>query len=154
LERTGYTVSSAYSAVKDPSRHQFQYQNYLWRGGDMLGLGVAAFSYFGGVHFQNSVTLGTYTDQLRRGEFPLKRAFRLTEIDQLTREFILQLKWGEVSLTSFKKKVGLDVTRIFAPQLGALAAEGFLSISSSAVKLTRAGLLCVDRLLPCFYQLQ
>jgi oxygen-independent coproporphyrinogen-3 oxidase len=43
LERAGYTVVSAYNAVKEPEQHHFKYQDYLWRGTDMLGLGVAAF---------------------------------------------------------------------------------------------------------------
>ena len=154
LERTGYRIASAYSAVKEPSRHEFQYQNYLWRGGDMLGLGVAAFSYFGGVHFQNSVTLGSYMDRIRQGEFPLKRAYRLADKDQAVREFILQLKWGKVSVAAFQKKFGCDITDTFGPQLHKLEAEGLLNVSSSAVQLTRAGLLCVDRLLPYFYQPQ
>jgi oxygen-independent coproporphyrinogen-3 oxidase len=57
LERAGYTLVSAYNAVKDPQRHRFLYQHYLWHGADMLGLGVASFGYFGGVHYQNAVTL-------------------------------------------------------------------------------------------------
>jgi len=154
LERAGYTVVSAYSAVKDPQRHQFQYQNYLWRGGDMLGLGVAAFSHFGGVHFQNDIALDSYMAQAGAGQLPIKRAFALAKEDQFVREFVLQLKWGEVSSEAFHNKFGVDITKIFAPQLEHFAAEGFLNVSASTVQLTRAGLLCVDRLLPHFYQPQ
>jgi coproporphyrinogen III oxidase-like Fe-S oxidoreductase len=154
LERAGYTVVSAYSAIKNPQRHRFQYQEHLWRSGDMLGLGVAAFSYLGGVHFQNAVTLGSYTEQVRQGRLPLKRAFQLNPQDQLVREFILQLKWGEISVADFKEKFKVDITQVFASQLAPLEAEGFLKVTPSAVQLTRAGLLCVDRLLPRFYQPQ
>ena len=154
LERAGYKIVSAYSAVRDPDRHQFQYQHCLWRGGDMLGLGVAAFSYFGGVHFQNAVTPESYRGQVRRGDLPLQRALRLTQRDQLVREFVLQLKLGEVSVGCFRDKFGEDITHVFAPQLSQLSAEGFLTVSGSAVRLTRAGLLCVDRLLPRFYDPQ
>ena len=38
LADAGYTVVSAYSAVKDPLRHRFLYQQLLWSGQDMLGL--------------------------------------------------------------------------------------------------------------------
>lgn len=37
LERAGYTVVSAYNAVKDPQRHRFLYQDYLWRGATCSG---------------------------------------------------------------------------------------------------------------------
>ena len=39
LENAGYTVVNAYAAVKDPDRYRFHYQDELWRGCDMLGLG-------------------------------------------------------------------------------------------------------------------
>ena len=151
LEYAGYTVVNGYAAVKDPERHRLQYQEYLWRGGDMLGLGVASFSYFRGVHFQNQVTLATYQAQVQQECLPLNRAFRLTHWDRLVREFILQLKFGEVSAEAFRKKFSVDITKIFLEPLQTLAEEGFATYSEAGVRLTREGLLRVDRLLPRFY---
>jgi oxygen-independent coproporphyrinogen-3 oxidase len=151
LERAGYTVVSAYNAVKDPQRHQFLYQDYLWRGADMLGLGVAAFGYFGGVHAQNEVTLEAYENAVERAELPVKRAFSLSPRDQLVREFVLQLKFGEVLLAPFRARFGVDPAVALAGPLRALAAEGWLTVTHEAVRLTQPGLLRVDRLLPCFY---
>ena len=37
LERAGYHVGSAYTAVKDPSRTRFVYRDRLWQGADMGG---------------------------------------------------------------------------------------------------------------------
>ena len=50
LEAEGYRIGSAYTAAKgnDP---RFLYRDGLWRGADMLGLGVASFSHLDGVHF-------------------------------------------------------------------------------------------------------
>ena len=56
LERAGYTVRSAYTAVKDPSRTKFVYTDRLWQGADMVGLGVASFGHVNGVHMQNHDT--------------------------------------------------------------------------------------------------
>ena len=151
LERAGYTVVSAYNAVKDPQRHRFLYQDYLWRGADMLGLGVAAFGYFGGVHAQNENTLEQYEAAVERGDLPVKRACKLSAHDQLVREFVLQLKLGEVPIAPFRKRFGVDIANEFAGPLRALAAEGWLTLSDEAVRMTRHGLLRVDRLLPLFY---
>ena len=151
LERAGYTVVSAYNAVKNPQRHQFRYQEYLWRGADMLGLGVAAFGYFGGVHAQNEITSEQYEAAVARGELPVKRAFQLSAHDQVVREFVLQLKLGEVPLAPFRERFGVDLATQFAAPLRVLAAEGWLTVSPEAVRLTRPGLLRVDRLLPHFY---
>ena len=151
LERAGYTVVSAYTAVKDPRRHRFCYGDYLWRGANMLGLGVAAFGYFGGVHAQNEDTLEKYEDAVERGELPIKRAFNLSADDQAVREFVLQLKFGEVLAAPFRARFGVEVTETFAQPLESLAEEGWLTYSHDAVRLTRAGLLRTDRLLPHFY---
>ena len=44
LEAAGYTLRSAYTAVRDPARHHFIYQDEQYRGADLLGLGASAFS--------------------------------------------------------------------------------------------------------------
>ncbi|MCC6823898.1 MAG: coproporphyrinogen III oxidase family protein [Verrucomicrobia subdivision 3 bacterium] len=154
LERAGYTVVSGYNEVKDPQRHRFLYQDYLWRGTDMLGLGVAAFGYFGGVQAQNEVTLEEYEAAVARGEVPVKRAIKLSARDQLVREFVLQLKLGEVPVAPFRARFGVILTEVFAEPLQALAAEGWLTWTAEAVQLTRPGLLRVDRLLSRFYDPQ
>ena len=53
LERAGYHVGSAYTAVKNPSKTTFVYRDRLWEGADLLGLGVASFGHINGVHVQN-----------------------------------------------------------------------------------------------------
>ena len=154
LERAGYTVASAYHAVKDPQRHRFLYQDYLWRGADLLGLGVAAFGYFSGVHAQNEVTLEAYASAVEQGALPLKRAFHLSVPDRVVREFVLQLKLGEVPVAPFRKRFGVDLASTFAAPLQALTADEWLTVSDEAVRLTRRGLLRVDRLLPRFYDVR
>lgn len=152
LTEAGYTIVNGYSAVKDPKRHNFIYQDHLWRGGDMIGMGVASFSYFAGVHYQNTVTLDSYKSLVRQGQLPFERAFALSEHDKLVREFILQLKCGEVSVERFRNRFSFDLTQLFAHELGELASEGLLTFSESSVHLTRAGLLRVDGLSPRFYE--
>lgn len=151
LERAGYTVVSAYNAVKDLRHHRFLYQDCLWRGADMLGLGVASFGYFGGVHFQNEVTLEKYEAAVERGELPTKRAFKLSPHDQMVREFVLQLKLGAVPVAPFRDRLGVDIAREFAEPLRECVLDGWLTVSDEAVRLTPRGLLRVDRLLPRFY---
>lgn len=151
LDRAGYTVVSAYNAVRDPVRHQFQYQEHLWRGGDMLGIGVASFGYMNGVHYQNHVTLENYGGAIRNGTLPAWRAYPLTDRDRLVRELILQLKLGQVSTAAFQKKFGVNILDAFSEPLAQLQHEGMLATSSDSVHLTPEGVLRVDRLLPRFY---
>src|SRR5713101_5520722 len=75
LERAGYHVGSAYTAVKVPSRTTFVYRDRLWQGADMAGLGVASFGHVNGVHMQNLDTWETYNEAIGRGDIPLARAY-------------------------------------------------------------------------------
>ena len=94
LERAGYHIGSAYTAVKDPARTKFVYRDRLWEGADLLGLGVASFGHINGVHVQNLDTWPKYQEAIEHGEIPLGRAYRPTHEERMIREFVLQLKRG------------------------------------------------------------
>jgi len=152
LESAGYSVRSAYTAVKDPSRTRFIYTDRLWQGADMVGLGVASFGHVNGVHVQNLDTWETYSAAIRRDEIPLNRAYRPTPEERLIREFILQLKLGSIRPAYFRDKYQADVLQRFREPLDSIAADGFLAErSDSRVALTREGLLRVDTLLKRFF---
>src|SRR3954464_9431769 len=92
LEREGYHIGSAYTAVKNPATTKFVYRDRLWEGADLIGLGVASFGHVNGVHMQNLDTWEKYSAAIDRGEIPLGRAYRPTVDERLIREFVLQLK--------------------------------------------------------------
>ena len=152
LERAGYTVGSAYTAVKDPARTRFLYRDRLWEGADMVGLGVASFGHINGVHVQNVDTWETYSAALDRGEIPLGRAYRPTPEERMIREFVLQLKRGSVRPSYFQGKYGVNVRERFHDQLASLDRAGLLApAGDDAVAITRDALLRVDTLLPRFF---
>ncbi|MEY2881171.1 MAG: hypothetical protein RLZZ15_3551 [Verrucomicrobiota bacterium] len=151
LEAVGYTVGSGYTAVLNPARTKFLYRDELWSGADLIGLGVASFSHAAGVHYQNVTEIEPYLAAINAGQRPTKRAFRTNQEERMIREFILQMKLGRVVLGYFKEKFGVDLAQRFAAQLGHLAAEGFLTVDATHVRLSRDGLLCVDTLLHEFF---
>jgi oxygen-independent coproporphyrinogen-3 oxidase len=146
LEKAGYTVASGYTAVKDPARTRFVYRDSLWQGADMLGLGVASFSHVGGTHFQNQHDFEPYLAMLREGRLPIHRAMTPTPDERIIREMALQFKLGHLSRSYFEKKFGIDILERFQEALGKLAAWGVLKIDGDCLRLTRDGLLQVDRL--------
>jgi oxygen-independent coproporphyrinogen-3 oxidase len=152
LERAGYHVGSAYTAVKDPSRTRFIYRDRLWQGADMAGLGVASFGHVNGVHMQNLDTWESYSEAIDRGNLPLGRAYRPTPEERMRRELILQLKLGHVEPPYFARKYGVHILQHFRDQLQTLRADGYLAEASEAVvRLSREGLMRVDALLPRFF---
>jgi oxygen-independent coproporphyrinogen-3 oxidase len=152
LEGAGYTIGSAYTAVKDPGTTKFIYRDRLWQGADLAGLGVASFGHVNGVHLQNLDTWETYAAAIERDTIPLHRAYRPTAEERLIREFILQLKRGYIRPAYFQAHYGVDVRTRFAAPLASLAADGWLAGNTpELVTLTRAGLLQVDVLLRRFF---
>ena len=150
LEAAGYTIASGYSAIKSPD-HLLQYEKHISTGGDLLGLGVSAFSYLGESHFQNDITLESYESELSQEKLPLKRTYKLKESDRFVREFILQLKCGSANTASLQSKFGHSPAQLFQDLLNGLENDGYLVQSDSHINLTRKGLVCVDRLLPRFF---
>jgi oxygen-independent coproporphyrinogen-3 oxidase len=152
LERAGYHVGSAYTAVKDPATATFVYRDRLWEGADLAGLGVASFGHVNGVHMQNLDTWETYSQSIAAGRLPLSRAYAPNTEERFIREFILQLKRGAVRPGYFSAKYGIDPLQRFPQEIASIAHEGFLAErSTDRIALTREGLLRVDTLLHRFF---
>jgi oxygen-independent coproporphyrinogen III oxidase len=152
LGRAGYSVSSAYTMVRDPGHTKFTYRDSLWRGADMFGTGVASFGHVGGVHMQNVDSWDRYVELLNKGELPLGRALPVSTDQLLRRELMLQLKTGRLHPDYFRAKFGREILADFADSFGRLEHDGFVTVAGDDVRLTRAGLLQVDRLLPTFFE--
>ncbi len=150
LEKAGYIVSSAYTAIKNPDT-KFIYRDRLWAGADLLSLGVASFGHIGGTHYQNQHDFDPYVERLRAGEFPVYRALTPTDEERFVREFILQLKLGEVSRAYFQNRFGADPAVQFARPMQILKDWGFLTVDGDKVCVNREGLLQIDRLLHEFF---
>lgn len=152
LERAGYTVGSAYTAVRDPTDTKFRYRDRLWQGADLAGLGVASFGHVNGVHMQNDDAWGPYAAAINGGRLPLSRAYRPTADERLIRELVLQLKLGSIRPDYFHEKYGIDVRARFSAPFASLTRDGYMiEESSDIVRLSREGLLRVDSLLPRFF---
>jgi oxygen-independent coproporphyrinogen-3 oxidase len=149
--KAGYTITSAYTAVRDPSRFSFVYRDSLWEGADLLSCGVASFGHMGGVHYQNQAEIGPYMEALERGELPIFRAYATDAQERFVREFILKLKLGRSQFSYYREKFGIDPRTFFAPQLEGLAQSGFAQLTADEVSLSRDGLLQIDRLLHGFF---
>lgn len=149
--KAGYTVTSAYTVVKDPQRIKFVYRDALWEGADLLSCGVASFGHLGGVHYQNQAEVGPYMQAVDAGQLPIFRAYATSADERFVREFILKLKLGRSEFDYYVRKFGEDPRRHFAKQFAWLQSEGFASVTDRDITLSRDGLLQVDRLLHEFF---
>lgn len=155
LAAAGYSVSSAYTMVKDPSKVNFSYRDNLWSGADLLATGVASFGHVGGVHYQNHPEWQGYCESLLdRRELPLFRGLRLTRHQMLVREMILQLKRGYLNRAYFAEKYGVDIVSQWQGVWDDYVAHEWATLGDQRIELSREGLLRVDGLLPAFFESQ
>ncbi len=152
LEKAGYEIGSAYTAVRSKEKTKFVYRDRLWAGADLVGTGVASFGHIQGTHYQNLHDFEPYLQSIQGGCLPVYRALTPTAEERLIREFVLQLKTGRVSREYFRQKFGADVADQFAGPLRTLRDWGFSETQGDAVLLNRDGLLQVDRLLHEFFK--
>ncbi len=152
LEKAGFERWSAYVMLKKAERPtNFVYADSLWHGADMIGVGVSSFSHLGNVHFQNADRWAEYLEKVDSGGLPISRAFVTSGEERCTRELILQLKTGRVGLGYFAEKFGVDLRETYSGALSTLAGQGMLTVTDSEIRMTDAGVLRVDQLLPEFY---
>ncbi len=152
LIAAGYSVSSAYTVVKDPNKVNFSYRDNLWHGADLLATGIASFGHASGVHYQNVADLERYLSTVESGELPLGRGFVPTDHQHLVREMILLLKRGYLDTAYFQDKFGIDIIEHWKQVWDGYVEDGYAKIADDRITLTRKGLLVVDALLPAFFE--
>ena len=152
LLAAGYQLSSGNELVKSIDTDHFVYRDNLFRGADILAVGVSSFGHFQGVHYQNLDELEPYLSTVHDGKLPINRALRPTERQQLIREWVLQMKEGRVVVADFRRKFGVDPLQEFAEPLANQQRAGYLEVEEEAIVLTRKGLLQVDSLLPEYFE--
>ena len=152
FREAGYTVSSAYTVVKDPNKVNFSYRDNLWQGADLLATGIASFGHASGVHYQNLADLEQYLTTIESGQLPLGRGFVPTDHQRLVREMILLLKRGHLDASYFRNKFGVEIGQLFEEQWKAHVKDGYVTVDGDQIRLTDDGLLVVDGLLPAFFE--
>jgi len=148
----GYSVSSAYTVVKDPQKVNFSYRDNLWQGADLLATGIASFGHASGVHYQNLPELEGYLGAIESGKLPLGRGYVPSEHQKLIREMILLLKRGHLETDYFQHKFGVDVLDRWKDVWDGYVSEDLLTVDGNQVRLTADGLLRADSLLPAFFE--
>lgn len=154
LLASGYQLSSGNELVRNLQTDHFVYRDNLFRGSDLLAVGVSSFGHFQGVHYQNVDKLETYLELVNSGEIPINRAYKPTPHQVLIREWVLQMKEGRIAAQPFRDKFGVDPLVEFATALANQERAGYLEVQDDEVILTRKGLLQVDSLLTEYFEEQ
>jgi len=152
MMEAGYQISSGNELVRNLETDHFVYRDNLFRGSDIMAVGVSSFGHFQGVHYQNLDRIEDYMETVRSGKLPINRALVPTDHQRLIREWVLQMKEGRVPAEPFREKFGVDPLVEFAEPLANQQKAGYLVVEDDTVQLTRKGLLQVDSLLTEYFE--
>ena len=116
---------------------QRNFEGYTTHGGlDLLGLGVSAIGYFGGVYAQNRKEREAWRADVAAGRFPTERGWVLGEDDQLRRRVIMEIFCnGRTELSA------AEAAQLQEPlaRLGPMVTDGMLVVEADAVQVTPLG---------------
>lgn len=152
FEENGYSVSSAYTVVKDPTKVNFSYRDNLWQGADLLATGIASFGHVGGVHYQNLPHMPEYLSTIQNNTLPLGRGYVPSAHQHLVREMILLLKRGYLDRNYFIHKFNVDIVKQWPDVWEKYVTDELAWIEEDQIRLTDTGMLRVDSLLPAFFE--
>ena len=150
LEGAGYTVTSAYTAVRNPQPSA---------SSTAITSGKAP-TWWPWACPPSAISAARTTRTKRTsspmsiacsGELPIHRGLGMTEEEKLIREVILQMKLGHLERAYFREKFAIDILTRFARPLDRLRQSGYVSIDADGVLVARPGLLRVDELLHEFF---
>jgi oxygen-independent coproporphyrinogen-3 oxidase len=115
-----------------------------WQGVDVYAFGASAFGALGNWAFQNAIDLPRYSEVVERGELPVFRGYVYSALELMTRDAILGMKLVRFDRAGFAKRHGFDLVRLCGATLETLEHDGFVTVGSDEVALTRKGILWGD----------
>lgn len=135
------------------AQHFHQYQDHNWRQTDripLLGLGVSAYSYLGGIQYYNINDLMKYIACLNQGMLPVWKGEVLPPDERMRRTAVLGLKMG-INREEFASMYGIDFCEQFPSTTERLMRLGLLEVVPQTVRLTYFGALFADEVCRQYY---
>jgi len=134
-------------AMREGALHR-NFQGYSTRPDcDLVAFGVSAIGKIGPTYVQNVKTLDAYYASLDQRKLPVLRGATLDEDDLLRRDVIQRLMCEfRVDFGAVERRYGISFVDRFAPELadlGRLAADGLVTLSTESVAVTDRGRLLV-----------
>ncbi|MFB2838696.1 oxygen-independent coproporphyrinogen III oxidase [Floridanema evergladense] len=114
---------------------------------DLFGFGATSISMLEDTLAQNQKTLKEYYQAIDAGSLPVSHGFKLSQIDILRRDVIMQIMSNfQLEKSTIEAKYNIDFDSYFASELEALKPlekDGLLEISANRIEVTSMGRLLV-----------
>lgn len=121
---------------------------------DIYAFGASSISQTPDCYMQNEKNLKKYQERIGAGGLAVERGLRLTQEDKLRRDAITKVMCDmQLDMAEFGRVWQLDFASHFADaltDLQPLAADGFVEIDASRIKVTELGRLFLRNIAMCF----
>lgn len=111
---------------------------------NLVGLGVSAFGYVGGVHYYNECRMDEYIEACGRGDSPLWVGVRLDEEERLRRSVIQAIRSTGIDRAQCERAFGRDPLAAFPREMDLLTGLGLVEERDGKIGLTRHGVPHAD----------
>lgn len=114
-----------------------------WTGGEYLGLGLGAASYWKGARFSNTPDMEEYMENCSRARIieNRKEIVTATQKSQMEEYMFLGLRMIRgVSIREFERRFGIPMNRIYGTVIRSYIGQGLLKIEQDRLMLTERGI--------------
>lgn len=119
--------------------------------GEYLGFGNSSYSYAAGQIYVNEADVNSYVSAVSSGRDPIALAHRVTALEEMSRYFVLGLKFFRVPRAPFVMKFGMEPEDVFGDVLSRLTDHGMLTRDADAYVLSRIGRHYINNVSKEFY---
>jgi oxygen-independent coproporphyrinogen-3 oxidase len=119
--------------------------------GEYFGFGNSSYSYAAGAIYTNEADVNAYVDAVESGRDPIALGHRVTALEEMSRYFVLGLKFFRVPRPPFISIFGLEPEEVFGDVLEALVDAGMIERTPEEYVLSRAGRHYVNNVSKQFY---
>jgi len=151
LEREGkYLPVNCFNLVASPEKEHV-HRRGIWSGEPMLGMGLSSHSDFDGHLYQNASTVRDYYEPLLSGSLPIRRAYKLTARDEMSRFLVYGLKNLTVERSRFLDRFGIDMMMPYGDEIRGLVEKGYVTLDDGALKVPREFVVFADDICRAFF---
>lgn len=137
--------NSAYLELKELGFHRYEISNFAkkgfecrhnqnyWVRGEFLGIGVGAYGFIDGAHYENTSSL---IDYIKKGYVPqnIEKESKKTKMEE-TIMLALRTEKG-LNISNFNKTFNIDFCEKFKPALDKLSQQKLIKITKNHIKIT------------------
>ena len=110
-------------------------QNY-WNRGEYVGVGLNAYSFVAGIHYQNTADLTNYCDYITRGELPIVEKEHESKLTAQNETIMLALRTTKgLNIDEFNKMFKLDFCNKFHKQLEKLLKNDLIALEGGFLRI-------------------